>query len=103
MSQSQQLPEEPQLQQEQPQAQTPQIQIMQSQQTSQVSQAQSFNNPKSDLQSYCQRYFGGKLPMYEGNKVTLPDGRVFEADFYGNKKEMEKRAALIALNAISKK
>ena len=58
------------------------------------------SSPKNDLQKYCQRHFNGMLPVYEGNKVTLPDGRVFEIKTLGSKKEMEKAVALVALNAV---
>ena len=79
--------------------QPPQQQNIQPQPQTSPSSPQG-SNPKGDLQEYCQRYFNGNFPVYEGNKVTLPDGRVFETKRFGSKKEVEKAVALVALNVV---
>ena len=62
-------------------------------------QAQA-SNSKNELQSYCQRVFKGKLPEYDGSKVTLPDGREFTINFIGSKKAIEKELAQKVLDIL---
>ena len=68
-------------------------------QTLSSSQVQA-SNPKNELQTYCQRVFGGKLPEYDGSSVIIPDGRKFSITYLGNKKDMEKALAQMALDKL---